>query len=151
MVAALCLAGCDHATKLWAEQRLSDGGDIAVLPPLLELSYVRNFDVAFQLLESLAEPRRAVLIVVVSLLAIGACALALWRGATRAERLGYTLVLAGALGNLGDRLLRGYVVDFIHLTHWPVFNVADVWIVIGVAVLLLSRLRAPREAAGPSG
>jgi len=56
--------------------------------------------------------------------------------ATRAVRLGLVLILAGALGNLGDRLFRGYVVDFIHVSHWPVFNVADICVSVGAALLL---------------
>jgi signal peptidase II len=44
------------------------------------------------------------------------------------------LVTAGAVGNYLDRIVRGYVVDFVHLKHWPVFNVADVYITAGYAV-----------------
>ena len=54
------------------------------------------------------------------------------------KRAGLVLVLAGAVGNYTDRLVRGYVVDFIHVTHWPVFNVADILICIGLALLLLN-------------
>ena len=56
-------------------------------------------------------------------------------------RVGLALVLAGALGNYADRLLRGYVVDFIHVTHWPVFNIADVLLTVGGALVLLQGLR----------
>jgi len=59
------------------------------------------------------------------------------------------LVLAGALGNLMDRLMRGYVVDFFYLHHWPVFNVADIWIALGVGLLGLSAMRAPRAGLTP--
>lgn len=73
--------------------------------------------------------------------------------AVRARRtvlaLGYGLVLGGAIGNLGDRLFRGYhgdVVDFITLHHWPTFNVADAAITVGVVVLIGALLRADRHA-----
>lgn len=52
-------------------------------------------------------------------------------------RLALGLQLAGALGNFIDRVRQGYVVDFLHVTHWPVFNVADSCIVVGVGLLLI--------------
>ncbi|MCU0936609.1 MAG: signal peptidase II, partial [Gammaproteobacteria bacterium] len=59
------------------------------------------------------------------------------------------LVLGGAAGNLIDRLLLGYVVDFVDLYygtwHWPAFNVADSAITVGVAVLLIDALRGQRR------
>jgi signal peptidase II len=64
-----------------------------------------------------------------------------------AEQAAYALLLAGALGNLLDRMFRGYVVDFIHVTHWPVFNVADALLVAGGILLFLHRPRPAR----PSG
>jgi signal peptidase II len=63
-------------------------------------------------------------------------------------RAGLLLVLAGAIGNYADRLWRGYVVDFIHVPHWPVFNVADVLIVVGGALVLSGRIR-PGAARWP--
>jgi signal peptidase II len=57
----------------------------------------------------------------------------------------YALIAAGAIGNAADRLLRGRVIDFIHLRFWPVFNVADVAVVAGVILLLWARA-APDEA-----
>ena len=60
--------------------------------------------------------------------------------------MAYALLLAGALGNLSDRLFRGYVVDFIHLHHWPIFNVADICIVVGALLFALHArpLTSPR-------
>jgi signal peptidase II len=57
---------------------------------------------------------------------------------------GAALILAGAVGNLIDRLRLGYVLDFIELPHWPVFNLADAAIVIGVVLLGWGLLRAGR-------
>lgn len=51
------------------------------------------------------------------------------------------MILAGALGNLSERLIRAYVADFMHINHWPVFNMADVFIVAGAGLLLLSTFR----------
>jgi signal peptidase II len=64
------------------------------------------------------------------------------------QHAGFALVVGGALGNLVDRAARGYVVDFIHVRWWPVFNVADVGVVAGVLMLLVFRARATREGGG---
>ncbi|HUA94033.1 MAG TPA: signal peptidase II, partial [Acidimicrobiales bacterium] len=66
------------------------------------------------------------------------------------------LVLGGALGNLSDRAFRGHhgdVVDFVTLTHWPTFNVADACITVGVVLLVVLYWRepAPREPGDPPG
>ena len=65
----------------------------------------------------------------------------------RWTRVGLTLILAGAAGNLYDRLLYGYVVDFLDFYvgsyHWPAFNVADSSITMGAGLLLLEAFRRP--------
>jgi signal peptidase II len=72
---------------------------------------------------------------------------ATWRARTTAISVALGLVLGGALGNLGDRAFRGHdgsVVDFITLTHWPTFNVADSCITVGTVLLVVALGRAPR-------
>ena len=63
------------------------------------------------------------------------------------QHVGFAFVLAGALGNVVDRAVRGYVVDFIHVRHWPVFNVADSAITLGVVMLLAQMLARERHHA----
>jgi signal peptidase II len=58
---------------------------------------------------------------------------------------GLVLTIGGALGNLVDRIARGYVVDFIHVKGWPVFNVADIAIVVGIGLILLARTGQQKE------
>lgn len=71
----------------------------------------------------------------------------------RLERMGFALIIGGALGNIIDRLRQGSVTDFLDLYwrdwHWPAFNVADIAITLGAAFILLSALpsRRRREAA----
>jgi len=60
------------------------------------------------------------------------------RTASSTSRLAVALVAGGALGNLVDRLRFSYVVDFIHVRYWPVFNVADIAIVAGAGLLLIA-------------
>jgi signal peptidase II len=56
------------------------------------------------------------------------------------------MVVGGAIGNVADRLLRGYVVDFIHLHRWPVFNVADIAVTVGAILLGVAMTRRPPRA-----
>lgn len=60
-------------------------------------------------------------------------------------RLGLSLVFGGALANAYDRAVKGSVIDFIRVPHWPIFNVADSAVTVGVAVLLVGTLWASRQ------
>jgi signal peptidase II len=136
------LVGCDHVTKALAKSELQAQPPQQLIEPILKLRYVENTDVAFNLLRWVPAHVRAPLLVVVGALAIFALGALLVRGRVAGwGRLGLALVLAGALGNYADRLARGYVVDFIHVVHWPVFNVADILVTVGGALVLLQGLR----------
>jgi signal peptidase II len=147
------LFGCDHATKVAAETALAGGRAVTLAPGVLELRYARNDDTAFSLLHYLHVARSPALLLAVSLVALLGIAIA-WvvarRRAGLAQHVGYALVLAGALGNVVDRAMHGYVVDFIHLSHWPTFNVADIAVVVGVLLLVMTRKRAPNAPSPPS-
>ncbi|MBI2141012.1 signal peptidase II [Candidatus Woesearchaeota archaeon] len=62
----------------------------------------------------------------------------------RLQRLGALLIIAGAVGNTIDRLLLGRVTDFIYLRPWPAFNLADMFLFFGAALLILSLISLPR-------
>ncbi len=90
----------------------------------------------------LPERVRAPLLLVGGALAVVALLVVLVRrrGPTL-TRAAFGLIAAGAIGNYLDRLCRGYVVDFIRVPHWPTFNVADIYVTLGIALLLWSALR----------
>ena len=141
------LFGCDHATKVVAEHELGAGRVVTVVPKVLELRYARNHDVAFSALEGWQIPHRELVLIAVSILVLAATVVFWIRHRRRAESwdlgdAGFALVVAGALGNVFDRVALGYVVDFIHVAHWPIFNVADASIVCGLIALGLSRSKA---------
>jgi signal peptidase II len=149
LVLTLVLVGCDHATKL-----VATGLDrtLGVVPGVLDLTYTQNHDTAFSLLHGLAVPGKTWVILAAQVFGSIAVAWVWWRRrslASTLEHVGWSLVLAGALGNAIDRVARGYVVDFIHLHHWPVFNVADVAIVLGLAAVLVATRGRLRSAATP--
>lgn len=137
---SLSLVGCDHATKHIAWSQFRDA-PLALLSGWLTLTYTENRDMAFGLLGSSLdqEHRRWLLSLAKGLAVLGGAAF-LWsrrRSGAWLELLGVTFVVAGALGNLIDRLARGYVIDFLRVPHWPVFNVADISICVGYGLLLL--------------
>jgi len=150
LLMAFCggLFGCDHATKLVVEHELSTGRVVTVVPKVLELRYARNDDVAFSALSQWDLPHKQAILLAVAVVVLAITALAWVRhrrvanGSWSLGDFGFALVFAGALGNVLDRIVRGYVVDFIHLTHWPIFNVADACIVVGLIALGLSRSKA---------
>jgi signal peptidase II len=152
-VLLLTLVGCDHATKAAAVESLA--GKAMSIGPGVDLVYTENHDIAFSALSHLhLAPRPWMLAAIPLLLCIG-LAVRLWqkRSGPPMERAGYLLLLAGALGNVIDRIARGYVVDFIYVHHWPVFNVADVLVVVGMVLLAMAgyrRSRAPQKARVPT-
>lgn len=146
----LCLAtvGCDQSTKAFAIENLKDGPQ-AIFPGL-RLNYTENRDMAFGLLSALlSEEARLWILAGVKAVAVlfGVGFFILRRGiSTHVERLGLALVLAGAAGNLIDRIRLGYVVDFLQIPYWPVFNVADMALVVGMTLLWWTFTLAPEPA-----
>jgi signal peptidase II len=117
-----------------------------MLGSVLELRYVENTDVAFNLLRAVPEKTRAPLLLVSGLLGCATLlTLLAWRPRRPAIQAALVLVAAGALGNTLDRVARGYVVDFIHVPHWPVFNVADICVTAGAGLIVWATLRRPAQ------
>ena len=148
----------DVLTKLWVVLALEVGGRgaIEVVRGHLDLVVARNPGAAFSFLRDAPEVVRRPLFVVVSAIAV-LFVMGAYRRLDRARvaaRWGLALVLGGALGNLVDRLRDASVIDFIqaHATwggtdhRWPVFNIADVAITIGVALLLADLVRRRARA-----
>jgi signal peptidase II len=132
----------DQVTKALVRGSIAPGEERELLP-FLDLVHVHNRGVAFGFLGGGGTP----------VLIVTAVALALLVGyfAMRTERrvlwLPTGMLLGGALGNLLDRVRQGYVTDFLHLPHWPAFNVADICITGGVVVLVLVLEHHGRRAA----
>jgi signal peptidase II len=135
----------DQATKALVIGTVKLQDSIALLP-ILDVVYLENTGAAFSILAQAAGWQRwffIALAVAVSL------ALMIWLRKIRADQtilaIGLALVLGGALGNVIDRVMHGYVVDFIYF-HWrtryfPAFNIADTAISIGAACLLIDAFR----------
>jgi signal peptidase II len=135
---AVMVVVLDQASKHLVVTRLAYGESVPILPNILSLTYVRNFGAAFGLFYR----QRllffgAMLILVLAMLLLWKEIVLVGRGAVGASGS----VLGGALGNFLDRVRLGYVVDFVDVGFWPVFNVADSAIVVGTAVLAYLILR----------
>jgi signal peptidase II len=138
------LFGCDHATKAVATSALANGTTVPLVGDVVVLRYVPNTDVAFSMFHNIGGT--SVSPGVLAALAIGAIALLAfvwWRSRRDGPlvNVGFAAAFAGALGNVVDRLTHGYVVDFIHVKRWPVFNVADILVVAGIALAFLAKGR----------
>lgn len=150
----------DQATKIWVDASLTFADRVPVIDGFFYLTHVRNPGAAFSTFVSMEPRLRMAFFVTVSLIAI-AIIVSFYRKLAPRDRLSAMalgLILGGALGNLVDRLTRGEVVDFLHFRlwsgySWPDFNLADTWIVIGVALLVLEMLAEENEsrAAGAEG
>jgi signal peptidase II len=148
MVAVLPLVGCDHASKWAAKEALENGPPRQLLGRILELRYAENTDIAFNLLRWVPETWRTRALLIFGAVAVTALLVALWRARENAlAGAALALIAAGAIGNYVDRLARGYVVDFIHISHWPVFNVADMYVAAGAALMAWSAWRRSPVAA----
>lgn len=144
---ALATLALDQFTKWLVVTSLALGESIYPLPALsrlFSLTYVTNTGAAFGLLKE-----AGVVFVFVAIVVITIIVLYMRRVPADQQlvRVALGLQLGGALGNLIDRLRLGHVVDFIDLKFWPVFNVADSAIVIGVALLAIAFWRQERAAA----
>lgn len=141
LAVAAAIVVLDQLTKLWAVSRLKDGDDIDVWWTL-RLNYSENNGMAFGRMQSMGPVIAVVAMVIVVVLLIS-----LKHSPSRTADVAVGLVLGGAVGNLIDRLfrgpgwLRGAVVDFIDFQWFPIFNVADMGITIGGALLVLSSWR----------
>ncbi|MBF2070500.1 signal peptidase II, partial [Fischerella thermalis] len=127
----------DQITKFWVVQTFSLQQTLPLLPGIFHLTYVTNTGAAFSLLSGKVEWLRWLSLgVSLALIALA------WFGPllNRWEQLGYGLILGGAMGNGIDRFALGYVVDFLdfRLINFPVFNLADVFINIGIVCLLIA-------------
>jgi signal peptidase II len=149
MMLVLALVGCDHATKVVAKVTLQGAVPRTLIAGVLDLRYAENRDTAFSLSRDFASPAKGWVILAMSCLAVAAVAAAWWKRRRQArllEHAAFVLVVGGAIGNVLDRLARGYVVDFIHLRWWPVFNVADVAICAGGVLVGLALMRSTASA-----
>ena len=137
----------DRLTKTWVSNHIPLGGAIPVIHRVLRITHWTNQGAAFSLFADSASPNtvRWVLVAFSLLAAIVVLAVMIRLGSRiTLTTVALALVLAGALGNVHDRIAYGSVIDFIEVHifsyHWPDFNIADSSVVIGACLLMLDSL-----------
>ncbi|HEX2052739.1 MAG TPA: signal peptidase II [Actinomycetota bacterium] len=141
---ALAVIAADQVSKSWAVSALSGGRRIPIIGNTFDLRLVLNPGSAFGFFPGAT-------LVIATLSALVTIAVIIWaiRDPKPPPALG--LVIGGGVGNLIDRAFRapgwgrGHVVDFLYLSFWPTFNLADAAISVGVALLLFQALREERS------
>ena len=142
----------DRLTKIWVSAHVPFGSGVQVIPGIFRITHWTNDGAAFSMFADSASPHTVRWILIsFSLIASLVVLIAMIRLGSRftLTTIGLALVLAGALGNVHDRILYGSVIDFIEIHifsyHWPDFNMADSSIVTGASMLMLDSLLPKRR------
>ena len=128
----------DQATKFLAVQFLKPLGQISVIPGVFHLSYVENTGIAFGMFQDHPSIWSGIISVSVLALFVGSY---FFRDESVSKRVAYSFILGGALGNWIDRIRLHSVIDFLNFIVWPVFNIADSFITIGVVIFIWYAIR----------
>jgi signal peptidase II len=150
--AAIGVWALDQATKAVAVATLDPGHSITLVPNVFWLTLTRNSGAAFS-----AGAEMTVMLSLIAIIVVVTIIRMARRLQDRGWALGLGLLLGGALGNLTDRILRapspmrGEVVDFLHLTHWPVFNVADIGLTAAAVVIMHRGFKGATMDGGTDG
>jgi len=140
----------DQLSKLYVIQHFDLGESVSVLP-VFSFTYARNYGAAFSFLGDASGWQRWLFTGIAIAVSI---ALAVWLARLQKSQwklsLALALIISGAVGNLIDRSLFGYVVDFLHVFyqdwHYPIFNIADCTISIGAALLIWDSFSSDKKA-----
>ncbi|MBI4150716.1 signal peptidase II [Candidatus Woesearchaeota archaeon] len=129
---AVAILALDQVTKFLVLRSFSVGENVSFLP-FLSFTYVRNTGAGFGILQN-----NNGLFIVIALIAVGVIFYYL-KTVLKEHKMTVcvALILGGAVGNLLDRVLHGFVIDFVDFHFWPAFNVADSALVIGVLGIIL--------------
>ena len=148
----------DHLTKWIVRTNMELHSAFDVITGYLRISYVQNSGIAFGLFADIQSAWKPYILALMAVTAI--VVIVLYSARMPSNRILLQIALAvtmgGILGNFTDRIMNGFVVDFIevHLRdqfHWPTFNLADSAITIGIVFLLIDTIKNPDKEKGPEG
>jgi len=151
----LCVLLADRSTKFIVDHSINLYRRITVIPGFLNLTHIRNRGAIFGFFSHSGEKIVYILLTIASLLALSLVVYYFFKTppTEKTMKISLSLILGGALGNLVDRMFKGYVIDFVDIYikkwHWPSFNVADASITIG-ALLLVSIILKGRSKCSQS-
>ena len=139
-ISILLLIALDQAVKWYVVKEIPLGGMRIFIPKVVSLTYLKNSGAAFSMLEN-----QQWFFAIITLIAMGAAFVYLYRHIKGSIwlLLGLTLIISGGIGNFIDRVRQGFVVDMFHLDfmNFAIFNVADIYLTVGVGLLLIHILR----------
>jgi len=140
-VGVIVLLVLDQITKHYAVSQLIGKGQVDFIPNLLGFRYTENTGAAFSILRE----KQLLLILLTSVVIvalIGYFIKAIRTDVHMVVRISYMMIIAGAVGNLIDRVRLNYVIDFLEFRFmsFPIFNIADVCVVVGVILLAIAAL-----------
>ncbi|MGY3724319.1 signal peptidase II [Granulicatella balaenopterae] len=140
----------DQLVKFWTVANFEVFAGQGFIPGVVDIFYIRNQGAAWGILEG-----KMFFFYVITAVAIGALAYLMYheRNHSKLALLAYSLMLSGAVGNFIDRIRLGYVIDMFRLefVHFPIFNVADALLSIGVAILFIYILFMDNHNGGQNG
>ncbi|WP_251672267.1 signal peptidase II [Limosilactobacillus reuteri] len=139
IVIILILTICDQLLKSWVASSIVLGGSKQLIPGIIELTNLRNSGAAWSIFEG--QQTFFTIITIVAIIVIGYF---IWQYCKNIPMLiGLSLIMAGTIGNFIDRLRQGYVVDMFETTfiNFPIFNIADMCLTIGVIWLIICILK----------
>ena len=135
LILLIFIIAIDQLSKFYVQTVMPLGLSIPVIPNVFHITYILNPGAAFGILEN---QRLFFILVAVVILMAAVCFYSRLQREPKLIRYGAGLLLGGAAGNLIDRIQTGYVIDFFDFRIWPIFNIADIAIVVGVAFVIYS-------------
>ena len=142
----LCVAG-DQIIKYLVVENLKPNGVITAIPGFLQFVYVENTGAAFGMFDDFT---MILTIITAICIVVVLAAMILYQKHTFFSRAASILIISGGIGNLIDRFLLGYVVDYIQVSFFPpIFNLADCFVVVGVIFFLIHFLFFMERDNGP--
>ncbi len=135
----LILTICDQLLKSWVTSSIVLGGSKQLIPGIIELTNLRNSGAAWSIFED-----QQTFFTIITIIAIIVIGYFIWQYRKNVSMIiGLALIMAGTIGNFIDRLRQGYVVDMFETTfiNFPIFNIADMCLTIGVIWLIICILK----------
>ena len=133
----------DFFSKYIVSKLMTVNETINLIDNFFRITYVKNTGAAFSIFSN-----NTILVIIISIVVIGFLLFYIYKnkGNNKLENVSYAFILGGAISNLIDRLVYGYVIDFLDFEilsyNAPIFNLADTFIVIGVILFLINTLRS---------
>lgn len=145
-IVAIVVVACDQLTKMVIHRQLPLGSTPIELLPYVSIDHVSNTGAAFSIF---AGARWVLVVAAVVIVLVIMLMAARHEHGDRMSMLAFGAIAGGAVGNVLDRVRLGAVTDFIDVGAWPTFNVADIFIVAGVGLVIVQSLRLRSSGDAP--